>query len=141
MASYLEYIVLFFSLTLLHHVKCADTEEVRDGKLFYVTTSSSVSTISTHSSCYLSDAAFTGTCGKRKKRRSVIHDEAVVQPKFDANELDSTLMDDSSIGRNAKFLVYWLTPTSPSSSPVFTATSTLATLTCTPANYDLSLCG
>ena len=85
MASYLGYVILFFSITLFQHVKCAENEEnaEREGKLFYVTTSSSVSTVSTHSVCFLStDAAtFTGTCGKRK-RRSVIRDEAVVQPKL-----------------------------------------------------------
>merc|ERR1719270_2704103 len=100
MASYLGYVILFFSFSLFEHVKCAENEENvdREGKLFYVTTSGSVSTISTHSTCYVSDAAFTGTCGRRKKRRSAIRDEAVVQPKVDVNELDSTLMDDSSIG-------------------------------------------
>merc|ERR1719297_239534 len=136
MASYLGYVILFFSFSLFEHVKCAENEENvdREGKLFYVTTSSSVSTISTHSTCYVSDAAFTGTCGRRKKRRSVIRDEAVVQPKIDVNHLDSSMDDANEVGqRNAKFLVYWLTTTSTSTTTVFTATSTLATLTCTPA--------
>ena len=41
--------------------------------------------------------------------------------------------------RDAKFLVYWATSTSTSTS--FTATSTIATVECTPASFTISVCG
>jgi hypothetical protein len=41
--------------------------------------------------------------------------------------------------RDAKFLVYWATSTSTSTS--YTATSTIATVECTPASFTISVCG
>ena len=43
--------------------------------------------------------------------------------------------------REGKFLLYWMTTTLTSTSTSYTATSTLATLDCTPTSYSLSQCG
>ena len=43
--------------------------------------------------------------------------------------------------REAKFLVYWLTTTSVSTSFSYSTTSTLGSLSCTPSGFYLSVCG
>ena len=49
----------------------------RKPKLFYVTTKSSTSTITTFSLCVQSSAAALATCGKRRKKRSGLSDPIV----------------------------------------------------------------
>ena len=48
---------------------------------------------------------------------------------------------DASAERDAKFLVYWLTTTTVSTSYSYTATSSFASLTCTPSEFPFSQCG
>jgi len=43
--------------------------------------------------------------------------------------------------RKARFLVYWMTTTSVSTLASYTATVTVGSLTCTPSNFALTLCG
>ena len=43
--------------------------------------------------------------------------------------------------REARFLLYWATSTSYTTSTTFTGTSTLATLECTPPSFAISECG
>jgi len=42
--------------------------------------------------------------------------------------------------RKARFLVYWMTTTSVSTSLTYTTTLTVASLTCTPSSFALSKC-
>jgi hypothetical protein len=44
-------------------------------------------------------------------------------------------------GRNARFLVYWMTTTSMSTLTSYTSTLTIASLSCTPSSFELLLCG
>ena len=43
--------------------------------------------------------------------------------------------------RQGKFLLYWMTTTLTSTTTSYTATSTLASLECTPTSWSLSQCG
>ena len=52
--------------------------------------------------------------------------------------LDSSQNEDARAGR---FLVYWMTTTSVSTLTSYTTTLTVASLVCTPSNFDLSVCG
>ena len=59
-------------LVLLQAVSAQDTAEKaeagkRDPKLFYVTTQSTTSTITTASFCYTTNAALTAACKRRKR--------------------------------------------------------------------------
>merc|ERR1719384_487155 len=119
------------SMVVLLHTVSAEKETVekaskRDPKLFYVTTQSTTSTITTASFCYTTNAALTAAC-KRKKKRALKHSQVE--------------MEEAGEDRNAKFLVYWLTTTSTSTSTTYSTTSTLASLECTPSGFSLSVCG
>ena len=45
------------------------------------------------------------------------------------------------MSRKPRFLVYWMTTTSLSTLTSYTTTLTVASLTCTPSAFELSLCG
>merc|ERR1712113_421701 len=119
-------------------------EASRKPKLFYVTTKSSTSILSTFSICFVSSDAAPVTC-KRRKKRAGLNSEPLIEGEQEKiniapSEVQSGLDSDQE-QRNAKFLVYWLTTTSTSFSTVYSATSTLASLKCTPANFPYALCG
>merc|ERR1719445_1707778 len=61
------FVILTYSGTLASQQQVAK-EDNRDAKLFYVSTTSSTSTITTLSICYTTAAAITAACGKRRKR-------------------------------------------------------------------------
>ena len=43
--------------------------------------------------------------------------------------------------REGKFVLYWLTTTSTSTTTAYSTTYTIASLTCTPSGFGLSSCG
>merc|ERR1719411_2085648 len=139
--------VLFvvFTFFFLHQVSAqaeSQAEASRKPKLFYVTTKSSTSTLSTFSICFVSSDAAPVTCKRRKKRAGLNSDPIIDQEmaNIEPSEVQSGLENEQE-QRNARFLVYWLTTTSTSFSTVYSATSTLASLKCTPANFPYALCG
>ena len=71
-----------------------------------------------------------------------------IQPKssFDVEyesdpKLESGAEDPITSDRDGRFLLYWLTTTSTSTTTIYTGTSSLATLDCTPGGYTLNACG
>ena len=56
-------------------------------------------------------------------------------------KLESGAEDPITSDRDGRFLLYWLTTTSTSTTTIYTGTSTLATLDCTPNGYTLNACG
>merc|ERR1739846_258601 len=135
-------LVGFIFLFLQQELVSAEAEsevEGRKPKLFYVTTKSSTSTITTFSLCVQSTNAALTTCGKRRKKRAGLSDPLVESEgmiDISPSEVQSGL-ENENVGRNGKFLVYWLTTTSTS----YSSTSTLASLQCTPAGFPYALCG
>merc|ERR1719245_1010406 len=120
----------------------SQAEASRKPKLFYVTTKSSTSTLSTFSICFVSSDAAPVTCKRRKKRAGLNSEPLIEGEQEKINIAPSEVLsglDSDKEQRNAKFLVYWLTSTS--FSTVYSATSTLGSLACTPANFPYSLCG
>merc|ERR1711879_854132 len=121
------------------------TSAPRQPKLFFVATS--VSTISTTSNCFVGAASVTA-CTKRK--RAIINDwdnpELLNIPlpdkvdsaidQEDMSDLESGLKDGDKHIRDARFLLYYATSTSTTTS----YTGTLGTLECTPSSYALSSC-
>merc|ERR1711909_10600 len=115
---------------------------------FFVSTSATTSTLQTASICYLTSAAGTVVCTGRKRRTIDMDD---VQPKgaVQASTLkrevegESVQQAESSSNMNEKregrFLLYWITTTSISTSNSFTTAFTISSVLCTPAGVNL--CG
>merc|ERR1712154_234164 len=123
----------------------------RQPKLFFVSSSSTTSSFSTSTVCFVSTATGFTTCKKRKRRNILAdaienYEKVDIQPdspfdKVSDAELESGSEDPATSRRDGRFLLYWLTTTSTSTTTIFTATGTIATLACTPAGYTLSACG
>merc|ERR1712045_713948 len=110
------------------------------------------SSVSTSTVCFLSTSSGLVACGKRKKRSMVVDgfsgDAGEIRPQssFDSEsdsdpKVESGAEDPTTSDRDGRFLLYWLTTTSTSTTTIYTGTSTLATLQCTPGGYTLSACG
>ena len=67
---------------------------------------------------------------------SSFDDEADSLPSVESGAEDPAKSD-----RDGRFLLYWLTTTSTSTTTIYTGTSTLGSLECTPNGYTVSLCG
>ena len=117
-------------------------EVARKPKLFFVSTSATTSTLQTAFVCYVTSAAPTSVCG-RKKRRAISFDgmepEGAVQPSTFKREFEgeSVQLDEASSKvsgkREGRFLLYWITTTSISTSTSFTITYSVSSALCTPA--------
>merc|ERR1712020_360235 len=137
---------------------CAVLSEdvVRQPKLFFVSTSSTTSTLQTLSICYISTAAPSACAGRKRrsislepvesKRRSISLDgmepEGAVQPSTINREVDGETLQgeaSSNADRDGRFLLYWITTTSISTSTSFTTTYTISSVACTPPGANL--CG
>merc|ERR1712210_72586 len=104
-------------------------EVARKPKLFFVSTSATTSTLQTAFVCYVTSAAPTSVCG-RKKRRAISFDG--MEPEGAAVQLDEASSKVSG-RRKGRFLLYWITTTSISTSTSFTITYSVSSALCTPA--------
>merc|ERR1712106_59862 len=145
------------SILLVLAVASAEQKKSRHPRLFLVSSSSTTSTLSTTTLCYSTAASgFTTTACGRKKR--AIYTEPVTgeQGGLDLDELinpqepissEVTKKDEELIEsgkreyeREGKFLLYWMTTTTPSTFTTYTATTTLGALECTPSSFGISQC-
>jgi len=120
----------------------------RNGRFFLVSTSTS--TLTTTTICYVAVTSPT-TCGRKK--RSIdgteiedleidpnrISPSALENEEEDDELISSSMKDEEIKPRDPRFLLFWATSTTTSTS--YSSTSTLATLDCTPTSYSLSACG
>merc|ERR1711922_134972 len=104
-------------------------EVARKPKLFFVSTSATTSTLQTAFVCYVTSAAPTSVCG-RKKRRAISFDR--MEPEGESVQLDEASSKVSG-KREGRFLLYWITSTSISTSTSFTITYSVSSALCTPA--------
>merc|ERR1711923_231573 len=126
----------------------------RDPKLFFVSSSSTTSSITTVTTCFASFTAAPVACKKRRKRSIFMdqNDEEVsgmIEPSYsigedEEEEFDSKIesgAEDAAVAqRDGRFLLYRLTTTSTSTTTIYTGTSTVASITCTPSGFSYSLC-
>jgi hypothetical protein len=100
--------------------------------------------------CYVTDTAAPTTC-KRRRRRTVEEEapEGGIAPslrtagaakRVDEEEFQRVEDRGPDGEREGKFLLYWLTTTTTISTTVFTATSSIASIVCTPAGYTNAEC-
>merc|ERR1719350_104630 len=129
----------------------AEVKVTREPRLFYVSTTSSTTTLFTQTVCYMSSNVAPVACGKRKKRFADFDLQLPLgsiepsrQSSFEGEEESAPVIDaskDLDTKREPKFLVYWLTTTSLSTMTSFTRTLTFASLICTPSGYTNVECG
>merc|ERR1711863_29705 len=120
-------------------------EVARKPKLFFVSTSATTSTLQTASICYVTSTSV-ATCTGRKRRTISLdgtEPEGAVQPSTFKRgvEGESVKQDEVSskvnVNREGRFLLYWITTTSISTSTSFTITYTVSSMLCTPAGAVL----
>ena len=119
-------------------------------KLFYVSTSTTTSTVSTTSLCvYVSSTAIAMHVCKRKKKRSMISDiqksESDIAParSMVEDDLSAPVVDSSNTEldeREGKFLNYWMTTTVTNTFLSYTATGSMASAICTPIGFTYTFC-
>merc|ERR1711994_704290 len=118
-------------------------EVVRKPKLFFVSTSATTSTLQTASFCYVTKVTPT-VCTGRKRRaitrlNGVETEEAVEASEFTKqDEVSSSLLEEAdAVDRKGRFLLYWITTPSISTSTSFTTTFSVSSVSCTPAGANL----
>merc|ERR1711983_652438 len=130
-------------LVVLFAVAASAEEEVdRRPKLFFVSTSATTTTLQTLSVCYMSSSSIT-TCTGRRRAINVggglsLQDGASVElePSLRKQEAYPPGIDGSREGR---FLLYWITTTSISTSTSFTTTYSISSALCTAPGSNI--CG
>merc|ERR1712083_640347 len=135
-----------FCLIVAHVVTAQEKEEKnnvaspsnRQSRLFYVTTQSTTSTLTTVTYCFVTSTTALATCGKRRRKRDLgefIEQDLEINPQRveEASQLMPSEPTEQA-ERQGRFALYWLTT-------AFSTTSSVASLTCTPSGFALSLCG
>ena len=127
----------------------------RQPKLFYISSSTTTSTVSTSTVCFKSGTTL-AACTRKKRKRDIMSElledasAESIKPsrnsRMDEDELEEAVdlleatEKQTENQRDPKFLLYWATLTSTSTSTSYTSTVTLATLECTPTGFGTSLC-
>merc|ERR1712061_431042 len=135
----------------------ADVGANRKGKIFYVSTTTSSSTFTTASLCYVPATGTLSIAGlqKRKKKRSSIFDNNPMGSSMNlgidatssrhSSDEDMPVAEDpnENIGygvRDGKFANYWITTTVLSTVTTYSTTGTLGSIVCTPNGWSYSAC-
>merc|ERR1711876_71466 len=111
----------------------AEDEVARKPKLFFVSTSATTATLQTLSICYVSSSSIT-TCTGRK-RRAINMDGGMSLKEAASVELEPSQREQAASApaidgsREGRFLLYWITTTSTSTS--FTTTFSVSSALCT----------
>merc|ERR1719220_1272407 len=110
----------------------------RHPKLFFVSTSSTTSVLSTASIYYVSTTSL-ASCTGRKRR--AIDGAQLDQSDVEPSQLTEGVRSSKELGldRKGKFLLYWITTTSISTSTSFTTTFSINSVLCTPSGANI--CG
>ena len=124
------------------YFRCAAGDDVaRKPKLFYVSTSVTTSTLQTVSICYITSGTTITTCTGRKRRSikiDVAQHAADVKPS-QLNQKVQSSQKEAEKHREGRFLLYWITTTSISTSTSYTTTISVSAIECTRS--DTTLCG
>merc|ERR1712203_191650 len=116
----------------------------RAGRIFYVTTTTSVSTVNTVSFCHFLSVTDTAivTCAARKRRMLRLNDQPSDAPSEEINpsvsDIESSQEDVEE--RHGRFVNYWITTTFTSTTTSFTSTGTIGSILCTPIGYTFNNC-
>ena len=133
---------VLLSLIWYHLMSRSSTTVERQPKLFFVSTSSTTTTLQTASVCYATSGTPSGTCTGRRKRSIKIDGVplADVKPSQLNQEVQSS--QDAKLDREGRFLLYWITTTSISTSTSFTTTISISgKIVCTASGSAVKICG
>merc|ERR1719225_371912 len=153
--------IIFFSVSLLladdlnQKSEASSSGELspapaRNGRLFYVYTQKTTTTLITATNCWVSSTSVVA-CGRRKKRALVNQEDldfdiepapSVVYPEDD-DDLEKSVsgsLSDEDQNRENKALLYWLTTSSVATAYSYTQTFTIASLICSPSGYTVTEC-
>jgi hypothetical protein len=135
----------------------AEEGALRQPKLFYVSTSTTTSTVNTMTLCYHESLTIQSMyqCRKRKKRQVLKKRQAtdllegeIISPTNLAGqenvERQVVEVEEVEEGRRegeGRFLNYWMTTTTTATSFSYTVTSKLGSVVCTPEGFSYLLCG
>merc|ERR1712243_112378 len=117
----------------------------RDPRLFYISSSTTTTTLKTSSLCFKSSGTALATTSKRKRRELMQDVPEALDINPSKNVLEEVEFGDleelhDTTNREPKFLQYWATLTSTTTTTSYTATQTIYSLECTPANFGVSEC-
>ena len=122
----------FFILSSFIFIAVSAVDIAKKPKLFFVSTSATTSTLSTNSVCYISSNAAVVSCAGRK-RRSLNFDQAEMSSLSQTTSASKSSPSGNVAGeRDGRFLLYWITTTSISTSTSYTTTLTISSVQCTP---------
>merc|ERR1711920_987289 len=104
----------------------------RHPKLFFVSTSSTTSTLKTGTECYVSSGTLS-TCPGRKRRAILFDGAQLDQSDVEPSQLTEGVRSSKELGsdRKGKFLLYWITTTS------ISTTFTISSVVCTPSGASV----
>merc|ERR1712083_1201801 len=128
-------------LVVFFLASCRSGKQVeRHPKLFFVSTNSTTSTLKTGTECYVSSGTLS-TCPGRKRRAILFDGAQLVQSDVEPSQLTEGVRSSKELGmdRKGKFLLYWITTTSISTSASFTTTFSINSVLCTPSGANI--CG
>merc|ERR1711997_380983 len=116
----------------------------RAGRIFYVTTTTSVSTVNTVSFCHFLSVTDTAivTCAARKRRMLRLNDQPSDSPSEEIRPSVSDIepSQEDVEERHGRFVNYWITTTFTSTTTSFTSTGTIGSILCTPIGYTYNNC-
>ena len=131
----------------------------RNPRVYLISTTTSMSTVSTVTWCYVISSTANGmiACKKKKRALNFLDDDTreaagIISPAsthrdFEDEEEESNVdvdaskqISDEELEREGKFLNYWMTTTVVSTSYSYTATSSIASVVCTPVGYTEANC-
>ena len=114
----------------------------RTGKIFYVTTTTSISTVNSVEFCYVLSAPATPliTCARRRRRMLSEASSDVQTEDISPSASDIESSQEDMEERHGRFVNYWITTTFTSTKTAYTATSTLKSIYCTPNGFTYNNC-
>merc|ERR1711902_307672 len=137
----------------------------RKPKVYLISTTTSTTTLSTSSVCFIMLSTANGLTACKKKKRSIgfleekpssddaqseliapnpslktVDEEALAKLSEIADVTGGKNDDDDYEEREAKFFNYWMTTTVTTTYTSFTSTSSLGSIICTPLNYGNANC-
>ena len=132
--------------------RLSEEAALRKPRFFFVTTSSVTQSVTSATLCYKTDALANGQTAKpacRKKRslfRTARLPKDIIQASHLAREdqVESPEDEPSSYmadGREGRFLLYWITTTSRSTTTIYATTKTISEVGCTVASTLMEECG
>merc|ERR1711933_219355 len=147
--------ILIFSLFCSFCLCVEESAEAganRNGKIFYVYTTTSFSSVTTATYCYVPSAAATPLLTCKKKRRSLWQSALPagkgIAPSSSRHSSDEDMPvgedPNENIGsgvRDGKFANYWITTTVISTVTTFSTTATLGSIVCSPNGWSYEQCG